>query len=53
MGKADLFCLKCRRHQRVKKSREYRMPGVAVAFAGRCPECGAWLFKMVKLGKTA
>ena len=53
MAKVDMFCLRCKRLQRMKKSATYRFDGVKTAFAGTCPECGAWLFKMVRLPKTA
>ena len=53
MEKADLYCPRCRRHQRVKVTKRYELTGVETAFTGRCPDCGAWLFKMVRLRRTA
>jgi len=51
--KADVFCTACSRHQRVEKCAEYKFANVETAFVGRCPNCGAWVFKIRKLSKTA
>ena len=53
MEKVDVFSPRCRCHRRIEKAAEYVLADVKAAFSGRCPECGVWLFKMVKLRKTA
>ena len=51
--KADVFCSACKTHQRVEKCAEYKFRDVETAFVGRCPGCGAWVFKMKRLRKSA
>jgi hypothetical protein len=53
MEAVDLFCPRCRRHQRLKRLSDLSVEGESSAYSGRCPTCGAWLFRVIRLRRTA